>query len=85
MTISQIDKAISNFVNYIEARHERVVGGNDAIKVDVTENGIFLKYNCPSHPHSYSTKVDMMSSTFISEVNVLTNYDLMPFAPEDND
>ena len=85
MTISQIDQAISSFVNYIEARHERVIGGADAVEVHVTDKGVFLNYGCPEHPHSYSTKVDMMSPNLISEVKVETNYDLMPFAPEDND
>jgi hypothetical protein len=85
MTVSQIDLAITNFVNYIERCHERVIGGNNAVEVSITENGVYLKYECPGCAYSYSTKLNVNSPNLISNVNVQKNYDHLPFAPEDND
>lgn len=81
MTQSQLEQAILNFGNYIEARHERV--DRTKIETDIQMDGIILRYF--GVYKSYTAKVDMKSDTLISDIDVKEDPSKMSFEPIDND
>lgn len=81
MAQSQLDVAISNFADYIEARYERV--NKDNITQDITNNGIVLEYE--GVYKTYTTKMDTNSKNLISSVDVKVDTSKIPFEPDDND
>lgn len=83
--MNNLEQAIINFIKFIEAGYETVVGGASSIDTYFTDNGVFLTYVGNNQVNTYTAKVDSTNERMFTDFNVKVDDSKLPFGYGDND